>query len=66
MIFGYDDWKLDTPDNHVKTVCECDYCGKDIYEGEEYIEVYCRNDCVHEECFEDYAFDTLHATRKID
>lgn len=37
MIFDipkYDDWKLDTPDNHLEVIGECAYCGRDIYKGE--------------------------------
>jgi hypothetical protein len=36
LIRGYDDWKLDTPDNHLKRVGLCECCGYEVYEGEDY------------------------------
>jgi len=33
-IPGYDEWKLDTPDNHVKSVGKCSYCGLPVYDVE--------------------------------
>lgn len=59
----YDNWKLDTPDNHLKLFCHCEVCGKEIYIGEEYLEI--GNDNIHEDCFDEYAKDTLEPKRKI-
>lgn len=53
MIRGYDDWKLDTPDNHVKVMGECPVCECDIYHGEDAV---ARNfQYYHEDCF--YQFE---------
>lgn len=63
---NYDKWKLDTPDNHLKTFCNCDYCGQDIYIGEEYIE-FNNGDRVHIEsnCFEEYINEELNPKVKV-
>jgi hypothetical protein len=56
MSRDYDDWKLDTPDNHEKIFCNCDQCGEPIYIGEDYIEISTVDENVHSEgdCFEEY------------
>jgi hypothetical protein len=63
---GYDDWKLDTPDNHLKVYCHCDYCGNEIYEDDEYIEI---NDGskfhYNGDCYDDYARDLLDPIIKV-
>jgi hypothetical protein len=53
----YDRWKTTPPEPD--TYCTCDYCGDSIYNGEDYIK--CGNDKVHEDCFEDYAWEELGA-----
>ena len=47
-IPGYDLWKLDTPDNHVKVVGECVYCSKDVYQTEHKVEL--SEGLYHSEC----------------
>ena len=47
---GYDDWKLDTPDNHLVEIAEeCPGCGFPIYEQESHV---FHTDCsfYHTEC----------------
>jgi len=59
----YDKWKLDTPDNHLKTFCYCKVCDGEIYEGEEYLKV--EGDNIHEDCFDEYAKNMLNPIIRI-
>jgi hypothetical protein len=34
----YDSWKLDTPDNHVVELSECEHCGSMVYKGEDFFD----------------------------
>jgi hypothetical protein len=56
-IKDYDRWKLASGQDDEKVFCECEQCGGEIYEGEEYLEV---DDCnIHHECFDDFAWKLL-------
>jgi hypothetical protein len=54
---NYDNWKLDTPDNHLKPVAHCCHCWNELYEGEDAFRV--EDGLLHEDCFEEYARDVL-------
>jgi hypothetical protein len=55
-VSNYDNWKLDTPDNHEKVFCYCDECNEPIYVGEDYIKLGYDGAKLHTEgeCFEYY------------
>jgi hypothetical protein len=59
----YDSWKTRTPDDDLKVFCSCEWCGGEIYVGEEYIEV--QGDNIHDDCFSEYAEEHLDPIRKI-
>lgn len=54
----YDRWKTTPPEPDV--YCTCDFCGDDIYDGEDFVKA--GSDKVHEECFDDYAWEQLDAS----
>lgn len=58
---SYDDWKLDTPDNHLKHCATCVHCNDSIYVGEDYI-LTTLDEVVHFECFDQYALSKLIIT----
>lgn len=60
---NYDKWKLKSPWDDEKVFCHCEHCDSEIYEGEEYMEVDDAN--VHEDCFNDYAYEVLNPIKKI-
>lgn len=53
---NYDQWKTSPPEP--KHYCDCDFCGDDICEGEEYLKMG-NGDRIHRDCFEDYAWEQL-------
>jgi hypothetical protein len=61
----YDDWKLDTPDNHVEVHCVCDHCGQFIYKGELYKYIPMYSDRVHEDCLSDYLLDRIDVEDEV-
>lgn len=56
----YDRWKTNPPEE--KIWGECDHCGREIYEGDEVIEV-TEGRYVHADCFDDFARDELIVRR---
>jgi hypothetical protein len=62
-IPNYDKWKLASGRDDERVFCECEHCGGEIYEGEEYLEV---DDCnIHEDCFDDFAKEYLDPKTKV-
>lgn len=57
MLRRYDEWKLDTPDNHLKPITYCVHCEQEIYSGEYVYKV--EDGHVHEDCFSDYSREVL-------
>lgn len=51
---------LEPPED--KVFCYCDYCGGEIYEGEDIYEI--DGDIIHEDCLLDYAKDKLAVRRE--
>ncbi|WP_458458159.1 hypothetical protein [Pseudobutyrivibrio sp.] len=45
----YDEYLLDIPDNHVKTIGICEVCGEEIHDYEETVWGF----MIHEECSDD-------------
>jgi hypothetical protein len=62
LIKNYDDWKLDTPDNHLKVKGICCHCDQELYGGEEAFRV--EDGLLHEDCFEEYAKEVLIISRE--
>jgi hypothetical protein len=61
---NYDDWKLDTPDNHLKpSGKECEECGYEIHIGEEYKQT--NRGSFHYDCFDDFIEGLLEVRRKV-
>lgn len=58
----YDSWKLNPPEEEVYTTC--DECGREIYEGQEYIELEDGTELCDDSCFDDYAERVLNPIRK--
>jgi hypothetical protein len=57
-IPNYDRWKLASGLEEKEVVaCECEYCGGEIYEGEQVIDT--SDGTVHEECFDEFAKEVL-------
>lgn len=53
---NYDDWKLDTPDNHVQVIGRCPHCDLDVYRQEFSFNVIDEG-IFHEECFFESMFE---------
>lgn len=51
LVDPYGDWEREE-----RVVAECEYCGEDIYDDEEYYEVE-MFEYVHRDCFADYMAD---------
>jgi hypothetical protein len=62
-IPNYDKWKLSSGQDDEKVFCNCDWCGGEIYEGEEYLEI--QDDKIHDDCFPDYAEEHLDPRRRV-
>lgn len=60
---GYDRWKTRVP-NDPPVVRQCDYCGDDLYDGQEAL-LLITGDIICEECFYDYARKELQPTTVI-
>jgi hypothetical protein len=58
LIKGYDDWKLDTPDNHVVEIGECCYCEYVIYEGEDHVDF--TEGLFHSECWWEFEDNRIY------
>jgi hypothetical protein len=65
-VSNYDDWKLDTPDNHEKVFCYCDECNDPIYVGDDYIKLGYDGACLCSEtdCFEQYVLKIVEPEYK--
>ncbi|MEC0276917.1 hypothetical protein [Peribacillus frigoritolerans] len=61
---NYDDWKLDTPDNHVKQIYTCEQCVGAINLGDSFISTK-DHYVVHDDCFDDFAWKHLGAKYKV-
>jgi hypothetical protein len=61
LPMSYDKWKISTPWDDEKVAFVCENCDEAIYVGEEYIST--DDGRVHEDCFDEYAWNTLGATR---
>ena len=60
MLDKVPDYHLDPPEDRVFAMC--DYCGREIYEGEEYYEI--EGDRIHEDCFDEYIREEYSDCRK--
>lgn len=56
----YDRWKTTPPEP--KSYCTCDWCGDDIYEGEEYLKTLDGDRLHYGDCLQEYALDKLAYT----
>jgi predicted nucleic acid-binding Zn ribbon protein len=59
-VKGYDDWKTDTPDNHLEVHTHCRECRTPIHIGEEFISSDAGDFCNFDStCFENFCKDYL-------
>jgi hypothetical protein len=52
MFRKYDDWKLDTPDNHVNEIGKCKQCELVVYKEQDHIRL--SEGLFHNDCFWEY------------
>lgn len=59
-IPNYDNWKLATQLDYERVVGYCPACNECVYKGEEVYAI--EDEYIHEDCFEEFAKETLYAT----